>query len=1141
MSFRVPPIGPAICEIALVGEAPGATEVSGIPSAGVPPQPFIGKSGVLLTELLNNAGILRSKCYLTNVMKERPSLYSNDISGDFATNTKNQVTHQSKRFLAYIEELREELMLIKSNVIVAVGKPALWALCGRTEITKLRGSVLESTLIPGRKVIPIIHPSATFDNYLWRYFIAMDLKRVKSDSTFPSLNLPERNIIMRPSFEASLAWLEDCHNYPLIGSDIEVLRNSLASYQAAKSPSEIMTIPLVAEGGDYFTPEQETALMLAIARLHQNPNVAKVGQYFIFDMTFLFHFYGIRTYNFEDTMMAHKIWRPDYPAGLDFITSIFTREPYYKDEGKKWFRVGGSWEQFWLYGGKDPAVTMEAFPKIKEELIKQGNLETYEEQKKIVPSLMFMQERGVRIDVEGLREDSADSASRILELEQQLNELAGRPLKYGSPKQLAEYFYGDKGIPAYRSRGKKGAPGNVTTNADALKRIARKGFKEANIMLEIRQISKLRSTYYEMPIDEDGRFHTLFNPVGTKFGRTSSEQTITDTGGNSKNFPYEFKKHLMCDPGYIGYELDLSQAENRIVAYVGPVQTMIEAFESGADVHSLTGALISGLSPEEVRRQHKEDIKAPLAGERYTWRFFGKKANHCKLRSCEVLTEDEGWISIEDAYIRSKNIAQWQENGEIRFVQPTNWFIDTYTGPIVTFSGRDIFQEMTPEHRIPCIKRQSKSKGIVTCFTADNIKLISSYEWPTSGKSMDGDISIPDLYIRLAVAFQADGTWNYRSPKWNLKNEYKIQRLRLILNLLGCSYTERVSKDNYTIIQIKAENIERDVLWNLFPKHKLWPYNLVRLNRPSMDSLCDEVVRWDGDFSSYHTSIKRNADIIQTLFHLSGFKSHVGWACNETKTYRVSKISKGETRLDTLSKSIRNVINEPILCPTVPSGYFLCRENGIVSVTGNSLNYDLGYKTFSYYYEIPESDGKFIVEKYHRAYPGVRNGYHRWVKEQLGRDRTLTNAYGRKVKFLDRWSDGLFQDAYAFFPQSTVADKMNREGHSFLLNNQKWFRWVEPLNEVYDSIWVQIPISKGATYHADCIMRLRDSLETAITWKGRSFVIPTDAKMWLSFGHTEELKYKGVSDAGALAQKIKENYEELEFMQRRIVLPTLII
>ena len=783
--------GPLNCKIAFVGESPGSAEIK----YG---EPFVGKSGQLLNDLLRTTGIVRSSCYLTNVIKEQPFRNNAKIFVDLSK--RDPVLSPEYRY--YVEQLKKELSECTANVIVAVGAIPLFTLCDLRAVTKRRGSIYESTLLPGRKVIPIIHPSAALRQYVYQHYILYDLLKVKKESEFSGVIHPERDIIIAPSYLDSINYLEECKTKDIVAFDIEVSNLEVSCISFAHSIGSAISIPFIESGRDYFPPDQEMEIWRCIASLLENNNVMKLAQNACFDITFLFRKYGIRTRPAEDTMVAQALILPDFPKGLDFITSLYTGEPYYKDEGKYRIKTGGgSDERFWLYNAKDSLVLMEAYPKIFKELMSLGNVEIYRLQASLIEPLVFMGERGIKVDSDALLDASKNAGQDIEELKINIETLTeGLITNPNSTVQVKNYFYEFKGEKPYLSRTTR----KPTVNEDALKRLSRKGYEEATVLLDIRRLTKLKGTYLDVNLDKDNRLRCAFNPVGTKSGRLSSSKTIFGTGTNLQNQPPEMKRYMMADDGYILYSMDLSQAENRVVAYIAPEPSMIQAFESGIDIHSQTAGLIFRKPVDEISN---EPGSCDIAGGRYSERFWGKKANH-------------------------------------------------------------------------------------------------------------------------------------------------------------------------------------------------------------------------------------------------------------------------------------------------------------------GLNYDLGYKSFALYYEIPEVEAKFIVSSYHTAYPGVRQ-YYEWVQNKLRDDRILQNAFNRKRKFMDRWGHTLFKEAYSWIPQSSVADKLNRDGVLFIYRNQQWFKEVELLNQVHDSILFQIPINVGLERHADILTRIKDSLESPITWRTKSFSIPVDLEMGVNLKTTSavDLSKDSMKDA----------------------------
>ncbi len=783
MKPQVKSEGPTTAKIAFIGEAPGAVEET----CG---KPFSGKAGRKFNEVLHRARLVRADCYVTNVVKERPP--GNDIGHFIKFKRSGVVT--TPEYDTYEKELYEELDSISANVLVPMGETALYALTRKRGITKWRGSILPAVCkLLERKTIPTLHPAYADRVYINTHVIALDMVKARKQSDFSAIRLPRREIHIASSVSEFENFADRCKSVDKIGFDIEVINLEMSCFAVALTPEQVMCVPLSVTGGNRFSPDDEVDIIRILADLLEYKYTTKVGQNIIFDASFLLRKYGIVINPIDDTMIAQGILLPDLPKGLDFLTSIYTNEPYYKDEGKKWKTNLGSDDEFWAYNAKDAAVTLEIFPKIMEQLEHADNVSAYRHQLALVHPLMYPMERGVRVDTEGLRLASIAAGKKIKELTDELIVLCGKDINPNSPKQLAEYFYIQKGIKPYTKKG------SITTDETALKRLARKGHEEAKVLLKIRHWSTRKSRYFDIVVDNDNRLRCSYNPVGTKTGRLSSSKTIFETGGNMQNIPDSERRYLLADPGYVIYNLDLAQAENRIVAHIAPDHYMIKAFEDGIDIHKQTASLIFRKPIEDIS---DEDGSSTIGDGMHSERYWGKKANH-------------------------------------------------------------------------------------------------------------------------------------------------------------------------------------------------------------------------------------------------------------------------------------------------------------------ALNYDMGYKTFALVAEMSEQEAKFIKDRYHTAYSGVRQ-YHTWVQAELRRDRTLTNLYGRKRIFLDRWGDGLFKDAYAQIPQSTVADKIDRDGLEFMDKFQGIFGHIEFVAQIHDSIAIQMPISVGADYHIKTLIHLRKSLEAPVTFKNRSFQIPVDIGIGLNLGKKSDDNPEGL-------------------------------
>ena len=601
--------------IAFVGEAPGEMEAN--TGRAFHPHARVGK---LFTMLLASAGISRSDVYITNTIKERPK--NNDPSNGFISFYQGRVNNTTPAFWEYVEQLRTQLDKCNANVIVALGNISLYALCGldKPAITKRRGSIMESTLLPGRKVIPVVHPGSAVRDYFMRYPILRDLQKVKRESAFPDIILPQRELLIRPSFLDVMGYIEQAKGSKIFAFDVELANAEIDCLAIAIDPLLAMSIPFVAERKSYFSPEHEAEIWTALAELFTDNAISKLGHNTAFDATLLYRTMHIMPTKLEDTMVARRIVKPDLLKRLEATTADYTNEPYYKDEGERWRNPLITDEEYWLYNAKDAAVTLETSHPLAAELKRQGNARTYKRQAAILPQLVYMMVRGIRMDTAGLKQAYAESQKKIAELQAELDTIVGHHLNFDSSTQVRNYFYIEKGLKPYTHKGK------VTVDVTAMKRLASKGIREASIIQEVRSVRTVASTFLDMKLDDDGRLRCSFDPVGAATGRLSSSKRIdTGTGMNQQNQPSATKMFMLADEGYMLYELDKEQAENRIVAYCAPEPLMIKAFEDGTDVHKQTYSLMFNIPIAEV-----SDVKGScsLGTGRDSQRDWGKRSNH---------------------------------------------------------------------------------------------------------------------------------------------------------------------------------------------------------------------------------------------------------------------------------------------------------------------------------------------------------------------------------------------------------------------------------------------------------------------------------------------------------------------------------
>lgn len=584
--------------------------------------PFSGTMGKMLDVVLKTVGLTREDVGLYNLFRRSISPIEQE---KFLVNTKGEVQIAAEAEAAR-ERLFEELVQLETaTVLIPMGELSLFFLTQRQGLYKYRGSVLNCLPLE-KKVIPTFNPGEIITQGHLESVIIHDFKKALAySSSSEPFRAPERNYQIEPTETEVFEYIKKASTCSTIALDIEVNNKEVSCISIATSPNDVMSIPFIHEVKDYFNPLVESTIWSELKVLFEDPSITKVIQNAAFDAWFLFIKYGIEIHPIEDTMVAQSIYCPDLPKGLDFLCSWYTEEPYYKDDGKIGFQKGcrdrNAFRQFWLYNAKDSALTLECWPKILQNLKTIGNYETYRRQMAVIPPVLFMETVGIKIDQNNANIAAAEMDKEIEELTKKFHSIVGYELNPNSTKQLKHHFYDLKGEPPYKNR-KTNKP---SVDNDALKRLARKGYREASVLQEIRKLVKMGSTYLKVKIDEDKRIRSSYNPVGTTTGRLSSSKNIFGTGTNFQNLPPVFKNFLHADEGYVAFEMDLSQAENRVVAYVSNEERMQFAFENNVDIHSQTFGMMFDIPTHEVS---KLDGSSPFGNGEHSQRYWGKQCNH---------------------------------------------------------------------------------------------------------------------------------------------------------------------------------------------------------------------------------------------------------------------------------------------------------------------------------------------------------------------------------------------------------------------------------------------------------------------------------------------------------------------------------
>ena len=292
-------------------------------------KPFSGPAGTILDSCLHNAGLIRGECYLTNVIKTKAV-----NQGVFFTKDKKGTVRFTEKGMSYVHLLQAELTEVSANILIAVGDAAFTALCSLSQLSTYRGYIFPSTLCPGRKVIPIMHPrSAMRGQYYLRHLIATDLKKARDESFFPEIRRPDRKLIYTyDSCNDALEWLKYYEEQEIVGFDIEVLNYEISCLSFSSAPDLACVIPIA----DRWTLDEEVLIWRAIQRVLGNPASTKVVQNGMFDIPFLLTRNGcVVRGEIHDTMIGHSVMYPELQKGLGFLGSIYCgAQEYWKDTVK---------------------------------------------------------------------------------------------------------------------------------------------------------------------------------------------------------------------------------------------------------------------------------------------------------------------------------------------------------------------------------------------------------------------------------------------------------------------------------------------------------------------------------------------------------------------------------------------------------------------------------------------------------------------------------------------------------------------------------------------------------------------------------------------------------------------------------------
>ncbi len=443
------------------------------------------------------------------------------------------------------------------------------------------------------------------------------------------------------------AWIRRAEKAGIVAVDTETTdliasRAELVGVSMSVTPGEACYIPVghTSPHGDGLDlggggrPKQIPLdqVVAALKPLLADASVLKIGQNIKYDMVVLAR-YGLGVTPYDDTMLlSYTLDAGKHNHNMDDLAERHLGHTTVKfDEVTGTGKARITFDRVPLdkalaYAAEDADVTLRLHRALKPRLLTDKMTTLYETIERPMPRVVSAMElAGIKVDKAELNRLSADFAGRMVALEREAHELAEESFNLGSPKQLGEILFDKMSLPG----GKKGKTGAYGTGADVLEELAAGGHKLPQVVLDWRQLQKLKGTYTDAlqeQIGADGRVHTSYSLAATSTGRFASSDP------NLQNIPIrteegrKIRRAFVAEPGHKLISADYSQIELRILAHIADIGALKQAFLDGVDIHALTASQVFNVPIEGMDPIVRRSAKAINFGIIYGMSAFGLSA-----------------------------------------------------------------------------------------------------------------------------------------------------------------------------------------------------------------------------------------------------------------------------------------------------------------------------------------------------------------------------------------------------------------------------------------------------------------------------------------------------------------------------------
>ena len=414
-------------------------------------------------------------------------------------------------------------------------------------------------------------------------------------------------------------WIKDAENIGEVAVDTET--SSLDPHQA-----DLIGISLCSKiGKACYIPIahkskkniDKNIVLKKLKTLLEDPSIKKIGQNIKFDFIVLYK-HGISIQSMEDTMlMSYVLDAGKNRHNMDTLSEIHLghKTISFKDmvgTGKKQINFSEvDVEKAKDYAAEDADITLRLYKKFYQSLKEEKMINIYEVfEKPMIKILAFMEIEGIKIDNNFLKILSNKFHKKIERIQNEVFKLSKKKFNIASPKQLGEIIYNDLKIAGL----KKTKKGSFATSASVLEDLAFKGNKFPQLVLDWRQVSKLKNTYSDSLPEhinpKTKRVHTSFLLAATTTGRLASSDP------NLQNIPIksedgkDIRKAFIAKKDHVLISADYNQIEMRILADLADVKELKKAFKNDIDIHSLTASQIFNTDIKKINQDQRRKAKA---------------------------------------------------------------------------------------------------------------------------------------------------------------------------------------------------------------------------------------------------------------------------------------------------------------------------------------------------------------------------------------------------------------------------------------------------------------------------------------------------------------------------------------------------